>query len=194
MKSDKPNQERRPFWSIPVLRRGVRRIIRDQSAATAVEFALVAMPFLFMIMSVFELALVFTVATSLDSATAKAARQIRTGQLQTSGGATASTFAQSICNNLGWLSSQCTGNLSVDVRTFTSFGNVTPVNPVSNGAFSTNNLTFNMGNAGDIVLVRAYYQWTLFTPFLNGGLQALSNGKTVVTSTVAFRNEPYVAS
>ena len=66
--------------------------------------------------------------------------------------------------------------------------------PVANGQFQSSALQFNLGTAGDIVLVRAYYQWGLFTPFLNGGLQPLSNGSALIVSTIAFRNEPYVAS
>ena len=169
----------------------LKRMAADDRGAIAVEFALVALPFIFMIMAVFEMALVFTVSTTLDSATAKAARQIRTGQLQTAGGATPATFAAQICANLGWLETQCGSNLSVDVRTFPTFQNVTTTPPVSNGVFQPGSLVFNMGNAGDIVMVRAYYQWTLITPFLNGGLQPLANGKKVITSTTTFRNEPY---
>ena len=172
-------------------RPAVSRLLRDDRGAIAVEFAMVALPFIFMIMAVFELALVFTVSTTLDSATAKAARQIRTGQLQTAGGATATTFVAQICANLGWLESQCADNLSVDVRTFPSFQNVTTTTPVTAGVFQPGSLVFNMGNAGDIVMVRAYYQWTLITPFLNGGLQPLANGKKVITATTTFRNEPY---
>ena len=174
--------------------RRLGRFLGDSRGAIAVEFALVALPFIVMILSVFELALMFTVSTTLDSATARAARQIRTGQLQTAGGATAATFATTICNNLGWLESQCSSNLSVDVRTFPSFSNATLNNPVTSGAIDSTKLLFNMGNAGDIVMVRAYYQWKLFTPFLNGGLTLLSNGSTVISSTTTFRNEPYVSA
>jgi Flp pilus assembly protein TadG len=111
--------------------------------------------------------------------------------LQTAGGATATSFANTVCANLGWLESQCASNISVDVRTFTSFQNVNPTSPVTNGVFQPGALAFNMGAAGDIVMVRVYYQWTLITPFLNGGLQPLANGKKVITSVATFRNEPY---
>ena len=48
-----------------------------------------------------------------------------------------------------------------------------------------------MGGPGDIVVVRAYYQWGLFTPLMNQALETLSGGKTLITSTATFRNEPY---
>ena len=61
-------------------------------------------------------------------------------------------------------------NLDVDVRTYTSFTNVTPPNPVVNGAFQQNQMTFTPGSANDIVVVRAYYRWTIITPLLNAAL------------------------
>ena len=47
------------------------------------------------------------------------------------------------------------------------------------------------GNAGDIMLVRAWYQHTLLTPFLAQGLSKLNDGKAYLTATTAFRNEPW---
>lgn len=164
---------------------------RDQRGATALEFALIATPFIFMLMSVFDLGLIYMAQVSLDSATAQTARTIRTGQLQKAGGATASTFASSVCSNMTWAGTNCSSNLSVNVQVFTSFSNASSPNPVTNGQFSSANLTFNAGNAGDIVLVTAYYQWTPLTPFLSQGLKLLNNGATLLTSSAAFRNEPY---
>jgi hypothetical protein len=46
-------------------------------------------------------------------------------------------------------------------------------------------------DAEDIVVVRVYYVWTLFTPLLNTSLKTLSGGKRLISSTVSFRNEPW---
>jgi Flp pilus assembly protein TadG len=144
-----------------------------------------------LLFGIIELAMIFLVSTSLDNATANAARTIRTGQLQTAGGATATTFKTTICNNLGWLSSTCGSNLSVDVRTYAKFNDITLSDPIVNKTFNAAALTFQPGNPEDIVVVRAYYQWTLFTPLLSGAVQKLNGGNTLLTSTLAFRNEPY---
>lgn len=162
-----------------------------QGGATALEFALIATPFIFMLLSLFDLGLIYMAQVSLDSATAQAARTIRTGQLQKAGGATAASFASTICSNMSWAASGCSSNLVVDVRVFTSFQNASSPNPVSNGQVSSQNLTFNAGAAGDIVLVTAYYQWKPLTPYLSTGLGLLNNGSTLLTSSAAFRNEPY---
>jgi len=165
--------------------------VRARDGATAVEFALVGLPFLALIFAIIELALIFLVSTSLDNATDNAARAIRTGQLQTKGGATATSFKTTICDNLGWLASTCGANLAVDVRTYANFNDISLSDPIVNKTFDAGALTFSPGNPEDIVVVRAYYQWTLFTPLLSGAVEKLSGGKTLLTSTLAFRNEPY---
>lgn len=164
---------------------------RDRRGATAVEFALVAAPLLLLLFSVLELALLFLISTTLESATYNAGRLIRTGQFQGGASVTPVTLKTNICSGLSWLGSACANSLEVDVRTYASFTNPSIPDPVSNGKFDTQALAFNPGNPGDIVLVRTFYKWTLVTPFLTGSLQRLSGGVSVITASSLFRNEPY---
>jgi len=170
------------------------RLSKGRSGSAAVEFAMVALPFLALIMGILEISMIYLVSTTLENATSDVARQIRTGQLQTTGGATAATFTASICSELSWLGSSCASKLYVDVRTFSTFANVTQPSPVNNGAVDPTALQFQLGAAGDIVLVRAFYQWTLFTPVLDGMAATLNGGSTLITATAAFKNEPYAAA
>ena len=164
---------------------------KDAQGATAVEFAMVALPLLFLLFSTLELAMIFLISTTLENATYNAARQIRTGSFQGSGSATASAFKASFCGSLSWLGASCSSNVEVDVRTYATFTNPSIPDPVSNSVFDTSALNFTPGNAGDIVLVRAFYKWTLLTPFMNGGLQKLNGGVSLITASSLFRNEPY---
>lgn len=168
----------------------LRRFAAARRGATAVEFSLIAAPFLALMFGVLELGLVFMVSTTLDNATEAAARTIRTGQLQTAGGS-ANTFKTAVCDNMTWLGSSCAGKLTVDVRTFPKFTNVAMSDPVTNGAVDPSKTSFTPGGGEDIVVVRAYYEWTLITPMLNAGLANLGGTKRLVYSTVTFRNEPY---
>ena len=172
------------------LARPLRRFLRAHDGAAAVEMALVATPFFMLLFGIIELALIFLVSSSLENATAAAARTIRTGEMQTAGG-TAGSFKTTICNNFGWLQSDCANNLYVDVRTFTSFASVTAPQPVSNGTFNPGALQFTPGGPSQIVVVRAYYQWPLIAPLMSQALQTLNGGKVLITSTATFRNEPY---
>ena len=60
------------------LRRLLRRFRSDRSGATAVEFAMVSVPFLGLLFAIFETAFVFLVGEGLDAATTAAAMMMRT--------------------------------------------------------------------------------------------------------------------
>jgi Flp pilus assembly protein TadG len=168
----------------------VRRFLRARRGATAVEFAFVALPFISLLFATLELGMVFLVQTTLDNATDEAGRQIRTGVLQTAGG-TAATFKTAVCNEMTWMGSACATNLSVDVRTFTSFAGQAPPTFVTGGVYNPATMTFTPGTACNIVLVRTYYPWTIFTPLLNAGLVNVSTNKRLIQSAASFRNEPF---
>ena len=172
-----------------------RRFFRSQRGATAVEFAIVAAPFMALLLGIVDLALAYTASIALDNATQNAARQIRTGQLIAPAGATAQetsrqAFRDQICAGMGFMSNDCASKLTVDVRTVTDFSSIALNSPIQNGAFNPGALQFQTGGASQIVLVRAYYQWTLFAPLMNTALVKLP-GQTLLTSVTTFRNEPY---
>jgi Flp pilus assembly protein TadG len=169
----------------------LKAFVKADSGAAAVEMALVAMPFFMLLFGIVELALIFLVSSSLENATQQAARTIRTGAFQNGGAANAAAFKTTICNKFGWLQSDCSTNLYVDVRTYQNFSSIGAPQPVQNGVFNPNALTCNPGTPGDIEVVRAYYQWPLIAPLMSQALQQLNGGKTLITSTATFRNEPY---
>ena len=173
------------------LRAALTRFSRGRGGSTAVELAVLAMPVLGLLFGIVELGMIYLISTTLDNATTDAARQIRTGQLQTAGGATATSFGTVVCNEMSWLGTNCAANLSVDVRTYSTFSSTSIAEPITNGQFSSGSLVFQMGGPGNIVLVRTFYPWTIVTPFLDGSVANLSNGKMLIESATTFRNEPY---
>jgi Flp pilus assembly protein TadG len=173
----------------------IRRFVRARRGAVAVEFAFVAFPFLLLLFGIVELALVFTAATTLEAATESAARKIRTGEFQTSGAVGKTDFRQMVCDRMSWLSSSCSANLFVDVKTFAvdDFASMAASTGQSASTFNPTTTCFSPGGPADIVLVRTYYQWTLFTPLLNKALQNMGSGsgKRLISAVATFRNEPY---
>jgi Flp pilus assembly protein TadG len=172
-----------------------RRFLRHERGATAVEFALVATPFLALLLGIIELGLIFMGSVTLDNATQAAARKIRTGQVVSPTGAAAKevsrgAFRDAVCNGMGWMKDDCTANLVVDVRTFTQFQNIAYDDPITNKTFNPGEVTFDTGGPSDIVLVRVYYPWKLYVPLMAGALEK-TPGKTLLTSITTFRNEPY---
>lgn len=175
------------------VRRQLRRlpIIRSEGGAVAVEFAMIALPFVFAVFSVLELALILLVYSTLENAMGDAARTIRTGSLQNSAG-TKESFVTSICNNLGWLQTDCQAKLQVDVRTLSqlNIGNTAP-DPYATGTFDSTKTTFSPGTQGSIMLVRAWYPWPLVLPSMNAALSRRNDGTALIQATTSFKNEPY---
>jgi Flp pilus assembly protein TadG len=171
------------------------RFARAERGATAVEFALVSIPLLVMIFGLLELALVFLVGTTLESAMERASRQIRTGEFQTGGNSTATNFKAIVCGNMSWLAPKCDSDLWLDVRTYSNYSTMAAATPANPTTFDPVNHPpcFSPGNPTDIVLVRAYFEWGLFTPLLDAALENMGggSGKRLISATTAFRNEPY---
>ena len=64
-----------------------RRLRGDERGSTAVEFAIVALPFLLLLVGLMSVSLYFFTNFTMESAVLNAARAIRTGQLQQGQGA-----------------------------------------------------------------------------------------------------------
>ena len=166
---------------------------RAERGATAVEFALIALPFFILMFGLMELTVVLLASTTLETATEIAARQIRTGEFQVSAANTKAGFKTLVCNKMSWLQPKCAADLFVDVQTFSNFAALAVNAPVSGINFDPAATCFSPGEPTDIVLVRTYFRWRLFTPLLNNALETMGSGSgmRLISSATAFRNEPY---
>ena len=169
-----------------------RRFLKAQKGAAAVEFALVATPFLALTFAIIETALVFYAGQTLEAANADAARLIMTGQAQTNG-FSAADFKTQVCNRIAGLF-DCAGGVYVDVKTYTNFSSVSTTSPVVNGKLDTTNMGYTPGGPGCIVKVSLYYQWPIYVSLLGNNLSNLSGNNRLLVATAVFRNEPYGGS
>jgi len=158
---------------------------------TAVEFAIVAIPFFGLLLGIVEVALIFFTSQLIDSGVTEAARLIRTGQAQTQG-FTAAQFKQEVCSRILVLS-DCETSLKLDVRTYQDFETTQSKldNPIDKNGNLIEDFDYQPGVGGDIVLVRVFYEWPMITPNLGLGPGNLANGDRLLATTVAFRNEPF---
>ncbi len=172
------------------LRLGVARFYRDDKGATAIEFGLVALPFFALLFAILETALVFFAGQTLETAVSRSARLIRTGEAKSTG-ITATQFKQDICNQVIAVF-DCPSKLYVDVRTYKTFGDVDLSKPLdSDGNLETNKFTYSLGDAGDIVVVRAFYEWPINVSMLGLNLGNTASGAYLLAATAAFKNEPF---
>lgn len=169
----------------------VRNFARKQDGAAAVEFALVATPFLALTFAILETALVFFAGQTLEAAASDSARLIMTGQAQTAGYSQAD-FKNAVCARIYGLF-DCANGIYVDVKTFSSFSSVSNTPPVTNGSLDQTKTSYDPGDVGSIVSVTLYYQWPIYVTMLGDNLanNGLAGGKRLLVATAVFRNEPY---
>lgn len=168
------------------------RFVRQQDGATAVEFALVVVPFLALTFAILQTALVFFAGQTLEAAAADSGRLIMTGQAQTAS-YTQADFKNAVCDRIYGLF-DCKNDLYVDVRTYSDFSaSATQINtsPIQNGKFDSSNLQYSTGGSGDIVVVTLYYEWPIIGALLNSNLEDLKDGNRLLVATSVFKNEPY---
>lgn len=169
--------------------RTVRRLVRRQDGAAAVEFALVAAPFLALMFAIIETAIIFFASQTLETAVADSARLIMTGQAQ-SQSFDQTQFKQSVCSRIYGMF-DCNNGIMVDVRTAASFQNASVSKPIDSNGNLVNNFTYSPGGPGDIVVVRLMYQWPVYVSLLGLNLSDMAGNKRLIMATAAFRTEPY---
>jgi Flp pilus assembly protein TadG len=168
-----------------------RRFVRQQSGIAAVEFGMVAAPFLALIFAILETSVIFFAGQALETAVADSGRLIMTGQAQQQGFDQAA-FKNSVCAKIYGLF-DCANGIFIEVKSFPTFAAMTMPAPTldANGNI-VNNFNYDPGNPCSIVLVRLFYQWPVYVSLL--GLGDGGGTKRMLIATSAFRNEPYGAS
>jgi Flp pilus assembly protein TadG len=168
-----------------------RRFVRQESGVAAVEFGMVAVPFLALIFAILETSVIFFAGQALETAVADSGRLIMTGQAQQQGFDQAA-FKNSVCAKIYGLF-DCANGIFIEVKSFPSFAAITTPSPTldSNGNI-VNNFSYDPGTQCSIVLVRIFYQWPVYVSLL--GLGDGGGTKRMLIATSAFRNEPYGTS
>jgi len=173
------------------LRSIIKRCKKEEGTA-AIEFGLVALPFIYMTIAIFELCVFFGAANTLEYALSVSARMIRTGQLQASGATDMEkVFKDDLCTHLyGLIDCNKIGleAVTMDDGQFTTAGeNHAQFNP--DGSFKSQG--FDPGAAGSVVMIRVYYKYYLMTPLFGKLFSTQPDHSMPLTSTVVLQNEPY---
>lgn len=185
-----------------------KRLVRfgkDENGTTAIEFAMVIGPFLFLLFGIISVGFYFFVTFSLEHAVESAARVIRTGQAQDSSGGktplTVTTFKAKICEKLPPFM-ECgtnTDKIRINVQTYTGYGTVSAPSCVDNaGALITSaSQVYAPGGTSSIVLVGVCYEWELSKSmasipyWISPQTARMTNGSTLIQAATTFTNEPF---
>jgi Flp pilus assembly protein TadG len=159
------------------------RLSFDRRAATAVEFALVCVPFTVFLLAVMGVGLQFFLQQALDYATQGAARQVQLGHIPAE--YTEADFVTNVfCPIFGQF--QVCANLFVDVRPVTDYQQLTApgVTDTPTGT-ATAGFKFCPGQPGQLMYVHVVY----LAPMIGGSLLSYGSAGNAIVANAAFANE-----
>jgi Flp pilus assembly protein TadG len=169
----------------------------QERGSAAVEFAMVATPFLMLLFGLFEIMMIFFVQTTLEAAVHEESRKIKTGQANAGAGLTAAAFKAGVCARMAGLVN-CNDRLFVMVQNQPTTGALP--SPMTNPALLAAPPYQQNTAAGSIVVVRGFYMWPLMTPGISSAFKNttatgpngnLGSNNRMLVATAAFRNEPF---
>jgi Flp pilus assembly protein TadG len=171
-----------------------RAFSRDERGVTAIEFAILGLPFFTIILAILETAMVFLAGQVLDSAVEDASRLIRTGQAQVADYGVPE-FRSLVCDYTFGLF-DCS-KIAIKVVKITNFASTTTTNDVwacdeeDDTCDWTVEETFEGGVGRDVIQVFAYYRWPLLVTLPYFNLKNQPDNYRLLAATRVFRNEPF---
>jgi Flp pilus assembly protein TadG len=185
------------------LRRQLRRWRADQSGFTAVEFAMVALPFVMLVFGTLSVCLFYFTTFTMENAVWQAGRGIRTGQFQQGLGSYAAeptaedrkkAFKAALCAKAPAYI-DCSKVVVFVQSNSGGFGSIARPACATDGEMTEQSKAeFDAGGASSVVLITACYPWSFGgrLPFI--ALNTLKDGSLLIQASVAFRTEPYPAN
>jgi len=172
------------------------RLRRNETGATAVEFALIAPLFFAFLFATIDISGYFFTVNQLNMATQNAARLIRTGQIVGTGATGLSALRTAMCTEINQqpvFIRNCTTDLRINVQALDKFTDSDFANPDTNidGDIDDSETTFDTGKPGCPVLIAAYYKYSTLVPGLESLLAATIPNNSYIVVSSAIRNEPF---
>lgn len=172
------------------IRQGLDQFFRkDESGATAVEFALIAVPFILTIFLSLFFGYIYVMTISLDDAINEVGRQIRVGKIEEDK-VTKTGFKALVCDEVVFSKDNCLSNLVLDVHSAPDLKDVSQDKPFTDGLPDQTKEKYDPGEGSDYVIVSAYLPATEYITLLNS-FTSLANKELVLTARTVFRNEPF---
>jgi Flp pilus assembly protein TadG len=178
-----------------------RSFLKDKSGATAVEFALVGVPFLTLMFGIINTGMYFYAVNCIDRGIEDTARYLRTGEAQKGTVASLTTIGQfrdMVClKSTNYINCN---NLQIRVESAPTWNGINAITcptagNLAAGAIASNDATSisAVGTQGTVVLIVACYKWDLgrYLPFVHWDAQ-FTDGSALIQSSTALKIEPYI--
>jgi Flp pilus assembly protein TadG len=179
--------------------RRLRKFFKAEDGVAAVEMAMVAGPFLYVFLAIFEMGTMLYTEYTLQAAVQEAARLVRTGQTQSDAAMTnPDEFKKKVCRLASFVM-KCTDKVTVYVNHWDTVADLTAANldltsigMTSGGAPGP---TVNSpGGAKCITVVAATYDWKFVLPWMDVYANTSDKKKRRLIGFTFFRNEPFTNS
>jgi Flp pilus assembly protein TadG len=171
---------------------------RSQSGATAVEFAIVAGPFFYVLGCICETGLMLFTEYVIQNSVQEASRMVRTGQVTAGDGTLlidSDAFKDKICEDVSIII-DCDADVNVYVNSADDFDALTAViaDPLEVGKKPNGDpyvVVFEPGAALKAATVIATYDWNFAFPFMEFLGNVTGGSERRLYGLAIFRNEPF---
>ena len=169
----------------------IRRLSRERKGSVAIEFSIMAVPFLALIFAILEAAFSFTTQQLMANTTDRISRDIRTGRLKAAN-VSGTQLKTLVCNGISLMAPTGCPDLVVDLNNYSTFSAVPKLVPMTAaGDIKETGFTVNPGGPSTINHMRVFYRWPIWTDFMRASMSTMPGGKTLLLSSATWRNEPF---
>lgn len=184
-----------------------RNMLRDTEGAAALEFAIVVPVFLLLLFGIIEFSLIMFTKSVMEGATSVTSRLGKTGYTQ-EGQTRAEMLAELLKEKTNGILDP--DKIEIETLVYESFSDISKAEPLifdangnglydagdtyqdinGNGAWDKDLGQAGLGQAGDIVVYKVHYPWSVKTPVMR---QILGDEEGIfpLDVSVVVRNEPY---
>lgn len=182
----------------------LRGLWKKREGSAAIEFALLAPVFFYLVFAVIEIFAFMLTQSILESAVRNSARSGLTGYTP-SGLDRATYISQQVENEVFFVDPD---NIQMETLIYSNFADINQPEPFvdentdgfydvgepytdinGNGAWDSDMGLAGLGGAGDIVVYRVSYLWNFMTPLI--GDMMSPSGSIEISSSAVVRNEPF---
>ncbi len=172
----------------------IRRFGKNQRGVAAVEFAMLAFPFLLLTFATIETCISFAASQMLQNSVDRVARELRTQQILPAD-ITADEIHSRVCNGIRFLVVDDTcPELFVDLKRYDKIADIPDgVTRTASGDVDLTGFTVQAPAPLDIAQLRAFYRWPIMADIMKGRLDNMNRsskqGKLLLFATMTWRNE-----
>ncbi|CAH2397932.1 TadE/TadG family type IV pilus assembly protein [Mesorhizobium ventifaucium] len=173
------------------------RFLGDRRGSTALEFAMLAVPFALLVFAILESLISFGGQEVMANITADVARRLRTGQ-ERQANVTEATLKTMICGRLEIMVAKDCPGLEVDLRAYPSFAvaaqagfKINQDGEIELTGTDPATFTVSPGPAESINMLRVFYKWPIMTNFMAKSTANLKDGNTLHFASITWQNEPF---